>query len=82
MREKVPQAVNLNTWPATLFIGGDGRVKLIHSGFAAPASGEYNQELKQKVTSTVENLLAGKDAPQLASAAVAANNATPATGTK
>ena len=40
MWEKVPQAVNLNTWPATFFVGKDGRVKLIHAGFAAPASGD------------------------------------------
>jgi peroxiredoxin len=78
MWEKVPQAVNLNTWPATLFIGRDGRVKLIHSGFAAPASSEFNQELKQEFTSTIENLLAGKDVPQLASSAVAANHGAPA----
>ncbi len=31
MWEKVPQAVNLNTWPATLFIGRDGLVKNIHA---------------------------------------------------
>jgi len=70
MWEKVPQAVNLNTWPATLFIGRDGHVKLIHSGFAAPASGEYNQQLKQEFTSTIESLLAEKDAPQVASVPV------------
>ena len=74
MWEKVPQAVNLNTWPATLFIGRDGHVKLIHSGFAAPASGEFNQQLKQEFTSTIESLLAGKDAPQFTATAVAANN--------
>jgi hypothetical protein len=79
MWEKVPQAVNLNTWPATLFIGRDGRVKLIHSGFAAPASGEFNQELKHEFTSTIESLLAGNNTPQLASAAVAQNVAAPAT---
>jgi thiol-disulfide isomerase/thioredoxin len=82
MWEKVPQAVNLNTWPATLFIGRDGRVKLIHSGFAAPASGEFNQQLKQEFTSTIESLLAGNNTPQLASAAVAADHAAPATATK
>ena len=27
MWEKVPQLVNLNTWPATVFVGRDGRVK-------------------------------------------------------
>jgi thiol-disulfide isomerase/thioredoxin len=67
MWEKVPQAVNLNTWPATLFIGRDGLVKLIHSGFAAPASGEFNQQLQQEFTSTIEGLLAAKDSPKLAS---------------
>lgn len=58
MWEKVPQAVNLNTWPATFFIGRDGRVKSIHSGFAAPASGPFNDQLKAEFTSTIERLLA------------------------
>ena len=62
MWEKVPQAVNLNTWPATLFIGRDGHVKLIHAGFAGPASGTYNQQLKAEFTSTIEHLLAEKSA--------------------
>jgi len=82
MWEKVPQAVNLNTWPATLFVGRDGRVKLIHSGFAAPASGEFNQQLKQEFTSTIESLLAGNNTPQLAAATVAANGAAPAAAAK
>jgi peroxiredoxin len=60
MWEKVPQAVNLNTWPATLFIGKDGRVKHTHAGFAAPASGEFNDQLKAEFTSTIESLLAQK----------------------
>lgn len=66
MWEKVPQAVNLNTWPATIFVGRDGRVRLIHSGFAAPASGEFNDQLKSEFTSTIEKLLAER-APQGAS---------------
>lgn len=57
MWEKVPQAVNLNTWPATFFIGRDGRVKRIHAGFAAAASGEFNAELKREFTETIEQLL-------------------------
>ena len=31
---KIPQAVNLNAWPTTFFIGRDGRVRSIHTGFA------------------------------------------------
>lgn len=60
MWEKVPQLLNLNTWPATVFVGRDGRVRAIHAGFAAPASGEFNLELKQEFTSTIERLLAEK----------------------
>jgi thiol-disulfide isomerase/thioredoxin len=58
MWEKVPQAVNLNTWPATFFIGRDGLVKRIHAGFAAPASGEFHRQLKEEFTATIERLFA------------------------
>ncbi len=58
MWEKVPQLVNLNTWPATVFIGRDGRVRAVHSGFASPASGEFNRQLKEEFTSNIERLLA------------------------
>lgn len=67
MWEKVPQAVNLNTWPATLFVGKDGRVRKIHSGFAAPASGVFNTELQAEFTSEIESLLAENPAPLQAS---------------
>jgi thiol-disulfide isomerase/thioredoxin len=57
MWEKVPQLVNLNTWPATVFLRRDGRVDHVHAGFAAPASGQFNDQLKQEFTSTIERLL-------------------------
>jgi peroxiredoxin len=55
---KLPQAVNLNAWPTTIFIGRDGRVRSVHAGFAAPASGEFHTQLKHEVTTLVERLLA------------------------
>lgn len=61
MWEKVPQAVNLNTWPATFFVGRDGRVKKIHAGFAATATGDFNRQLKEEFTSTIEHLLVEGD---------------------
>ena len=64
MWEKVPQAVNLNTWPATIFVGRDGTVKLIHAGFAAPASGEFNTQLRSEFESTIERLLAERVSTQ------------------
>jgi thiol-disulfide isomerase/thioredoxin len=70
MWEKVPQAVNLNTWPATIFVGRDGLVKGIHSGFASPASGEFNNQLKKDFTAKIERLLAEKKAANVAGAPV------------
>ncbi|WP_321472317.1 TlpA disulfide reductase family protein [uncultured Paludibaculum sp.] len=69
MWEKVPQAINLNTWPATFFVSRDGRVRKIHAGFAAPSSGEFHQQLKAEFTSTIESLLAEHAAPELSESA-------------
>jgi hypothetical protein len=69
MWDKVPQAVNLNTWPATLFIGRDGKVKATYSGFASAASGVYNKELKDDFTSIIDRLLAGQSVQSSASIA-------------
>ncbi len=67
MWEKIPQAVNLNTWPATIFVGRDGLVKGIHSGFASPASGEFHTQLKKEFTAKIERLLAEKAGADTAS---------------
>ena len=57
VHEKLPQAVNLNSWPTTFFVGRDGRVRGVHAGFAAAASGEFHERLKAEMTATVEGLL-------------------------
>lgn len=67
MWDKVPQAVNLNTWPATLFIAKDGRVKATHAGFAGPGSGVFNQQLQEEFTTNIERLLKEKAPPAVAS---------------
>jgi thiol-disulfide isomerase/thioredoxin len=58
VNQKIPQLVNLNAWPTTLFIGRDGLVTSIHVGFASAASGEFNAELKKEITASVEQMLA------------------------
>ena len=73
MWEKVPQAVNLNTWPATFFIGRDGRVRGVHSGFASPASGEFNRQMQKEFTSKIETLLTETPAQDPTKTAAAAN---------
>ncbi len=71
--EKLPQLVNLNTWPATIFVGRDGLVKGVHSGFASPASGQFNEELQKDFTARIEQLLA-QDVTQNRAAATAPAN--------
>ncbi len=56
--EKLPQAVNLNSFPTTFFVGRDGRVRSAHAGFPGKASGKFHEEAKQEMTHTVEQLLA------------------------
>ena len=67
MWEKVPQLVNLNTWPATVFVGRDGKVRAVHAGFASPASGEFHAQLKKEFTERIETLLSEKAPVQLTS---------------
>ncbi len=60
VRSRSPQAVNLNTWPATFFVGRDGLVHGAHAGFASKATGKAHEQLKIEVRGTIEKLLAQK----------------------
>jgi peroxiredoxin len=57
LQEKVPQAVNLNCWPTSFFLGRDGRVREVHAGFAGPANPPAHEALMREVTELVEKLL-------------------------
>jgi thiol-disulfide isomerase/thioredoxin len=59
LNEKIPGVVNLNCWPTTFFIGKDGLVKAIHTGYAGPATGKDNAQLEEETTALVHRLLAG-----------------------
>jgi thiol-disulfide isomerase/thioredoxin len=58
LNEKIPQALNLNCWPTSFFLGRDGRVREIHAGFAGPANPPAHEALMHEVTALVEQLLA------------------------
>jgi thiol-disulfide isomerase/thioredoxin len=60
LKEKFPRVENLDCWPTTFFIGKDGLVEAIHTGYAGPATGGDNRELESRITAQVERLLAGK----------------------
>ncbi|HEV7693688.1 MAG TPA: TlpA disulfide reductase family protein [Hyphomonadaceae bacterium] len=67
MWEKVPQLNHLDTWPATIFVGRDGKIDAVHSGFASPASGEFHADLQKDFTARIEKLLAEKAPTKVAS---------------
>ena len=68
LNERIPQAENLNSWPTTFFVGRDGLVRSIHTGFAGKASGEFHNKLREEITTLVERLLA--EAPLRSTAAI------------
>ena len=57
LNEKIPQAENLNAWPTTFFVGRNGLVGSIHTGFSRHASGELDSRLKDSVRNEVGQLL-------------------------
>ena len=58
LNDKVPQGVNLNSFPTSFFLGRDGRVRSAHAGFPGKASGKFHTEAKEEITALVERLLA------------------------
>jgi peroxiredoxin len=57
---KLPQAVNLNTFPATFVLGKDGRVRATHAGYASKATGEFYEKEQKEFMSEIDHLLAEK----------------------
>ena len=55
--EKIPQAVNLNTFPATFVLGRDGRVRAVHAGYASKATGEYYAREQREFVAEIARLL-------------------------
>jgi hypothetical protein len=58
LNAKLPGAANLNAWPTTFFVGRDGLVRAVHTGFAGRASGELHDEMVQEIEGTIGRLLA------------------------
>jgi peroxiredoxin len=64
LNAKLPNAVNLNAWPTTFFVGRDGKVRAIHTGFAGKASGELHDEMTHQIEATLRQLLS-EDVPAI-----------------
>ena len=56
--EKLAQAVNLNSFPTTFFVGRDGRVRGVTAGFPGKASGKFHEEATAEIIARIERMLA------------------------
>jgi hypothetical protein len=58
--ETLPALNRVLAFPTTIFIGKDGKVKSIHTGFSGPGTGVYYEQFVQHFNETVNELLAEK----------------------
>jgi thiol-disulfide isomerase/thioredoxin len=56
--QALPQAVNLNTFPAMFVLGKDGRVRATHAGYASKATGPYYMQEQKEFLAEIDRLLA------------------------
>ena len=56
--ETLPDLTSVVAFPTTIFIGRDGKVRKIHSGFAGPGTGSHHAELVAELESLIRELLA------------------------
>jgi thiol-disulfide isomerase/thioredoxin len=56
-KDKLPEALGWDSWPTTFFVGRDGLVRKVHSGFPSPGSGELYRKEKQEFVSEIQRLL-------------------------
>jgi hypothetical protein len=55
--ETLPMLNEVVAFPTTIFIGKDGKVKKIHTGFNGPGTGPYYGQFIQHFNETVNELL-------------------------
>jgi len=55
--QALPSLDVVKSYPTTVFIGRDGKVHRIHSGFAGPATGKHHETMVAEMESHIETLL-------------------------
>lgn len=53
----LPDLTAVLSYPTSIFVGRDGEVRKIHSGFAGPGTGRHYERLAAEMTSLIEELL-------------------------
>ena len=54
----VPDISAVLSYPTTIFIGRDGRIRWIHSGFAGPGTGAHHERLVAEMEKRIAELIA------------------------
>jgi thiol-disulfide isomerase/thioredoxin len=60
----LPMLNSIVAFPTTIFIGKDGKVKKIHTGFSGPGTRQYYEQFKEEFNETVNSLLQEVVPPQ------------------
>jgi thiol-disulfide isomerase/thioredoxin len=56
--ETLPDLTAVLAYPTSIFIGRDGKVRKVYSGFAGPGTGEHHDKLVAQLKAVIEELLA------------------------
>ena len=62
LKAVVPQIENLTAYPTTIYVGKDGTVRSVHTGFPSGGSGAELTRVKDEIRATIERLIAEKPA--------------------
>jgi thiol-disulfide isomerase/thioredoxin len=57
LKAAVPQIENLAAYPTTIYVGKDGKVRSVHTGFPSSGSGEELVRVKEEIRATIEAML-------------------------
>ena len=57
----LPQLQGFTSFPTTLFLGRDGRIRLVHAGYLGPATGAQHEKQVEEFEREVERLLAERN---------------------
>lgn len=55
--ESLPMLTGIKAYPTTIFVGKNGQVARIHTGFAGPGTGMYYEEFVSDFNATIDNLI-------------------------
>jgi len=62
LKTAVPQIENLSAYPTTIYVGKDGKVRSVHTGFPSSGSGEELARVKEEIRATIERMIAEEPA--------------------